>query len=133
MTHIAMIGGIFLHAEDPTSLAQWYADHFELEFQDWGNCKGLAFSYREAVNPDQKSALIFSIHKAKGKLAEDRGQVVINYRVHDLTKTLDKLTAMGVSILEREDSDFGRFAWVNDPEGNRVELWQAPSNMDEMG
>jgi len=127
MSHIAMIGGVFLYADDPAKLAQWYADAFELSFQDWGSCKGLHFDYREDANEGERSMLIFSIHPAKGPLPPDRGQCVINYRVFDLAKTLDRLTAQGVAITEREDSEYGRFAWVNDPEGNRVELWEAPS------
>lgn len=131
MSQIAMIGGIFLKAEDPHALAAWYSKHFELEFQDWGSCQGLAFSYLEKEGATQPSSLIFSIHKAKSPLPPDRGQCVINYRVFDLAKTLKHLRQQGLEITEKEESDYGKFAWVNDPEGNRIELWEAPENMPE--
>lgn len=127
MSQIAMIGGVFIKAEDPVALAHWYAEHFELEFQDWGNCRGLTFSYKDDHGEQKPQVLVFSFHKAKGPLAPDRGQCVINYRVHSMKNMLAHLESKGITITEKEESDFGKFAWINDPEGNRIELWEAPA------
>jgi predicted enzyme related to lactoylglutathione lyase len=67
---------------------------------------------------------VFSISQSKVTLPTDRKEAVINYRVRDLPAFLDQLRADGIEIEKTEDFDYGRFAWIKDPEGNRIELYQ---------
>jgi len=118
------LGGVFLYAEDPASLAGWYAHHFGLSFNEWepGRCFGLDFQY---TDPDgAKGHTVFSIMKAKGPLGEGRPECMVNWRVADLEAFCAALEAEGVSVESREDSEYGRFAWIRDLEGRRVELYQ---------
>jgi catechol 2,3-dioxygenase-like lactoylglutathione lyase family enzyme len=118
------IGGVFLYAENPEALAAWYARHFGLDFAEWepGACYGVNFLYND---PDgAKAHTVFSLMKAKGPLGEGRPECVVNWRVANLETFCAGLEAGGVAIDKREDYDYGRFAWIRDPEGHRVELYQ---------
>lgn len=118
------IGGVFLYAEDPAALSAWYARHFGLTFLEWdpGACYGLEFLY---TDPDgTKAHTVFSLMKAKGPLGEGRPESMVNWRVADLASFCAGLEAEGIPIEGREDYDYGRFAWIRDPEGHRIELYQ---------
>jgi predicted enzyme related to lactoylglutathione lyase len=118
------IGGVFLFADDLKTLVDWYAHHLGLTFACYaeGQCYGLEFPY---TDPDGRPAhTVFSLNKAAEPLGPGRRQATINWRVADLDGFLAGLEAAGVAIEKREDYDFGRFAWVTDPEGNRLELYQ---------
>jgi predicted enzyme related to lactoylglutathione lyase len=67
---------------------------------------------------------VFSITQSKIPLPLERREVVINYRVRDLPGLLEQLKAESIEIEKTEDFDYGRFAWIKDPEGNRIELYQ---------
>lgn len=118
------IGGVFLYAEDPKALAGWYAQHFGLSFMEWepGVCFGLDFESTDADGTEAHT--VFSIQKAKGPLGDGRPECMVNWRVADLEAFCAALEAEGISIDTREEYDYGRFAWVRDPEGHRVELYQ---------
>ncbi len=118
------LGGVFLFADDPKRLAEWYARHFGFNFNEWepGTCFGLEFEY---TDPDgAKASTVFSLQKAKGPLGEGRPECMVNWRVGDLQAFCAGLEGAGVAIEKREDYDYGRFAWIRDPEGHRVELYQ---------
>lgn len=118
------LGGVFLFAEDPKALSEWYALHFGLEFNEWepGACYGLDFLY---TDPDgSKAHTVFAVMKAKGPLAEGRPECVVNWRVADLDAFCSRLETEGIPVEQREDFEYGRFAWIHDPEGHRVELYQ---------
>lgn len=112
------VGGVFLKANDPKALSSWYAEHFGIQKVD-GN--SLVFD-----GPDSMGMTVFSHFPADSKYFGDGPQMsMVNLRVDDLDGLLEKLAAEGVRIdPKREDQPYGRFAWVWDPEGNRVELWQ---------
>jgi predicted enzyme related to lactoylglutathione lyase len=116
------VGGVFLRARDPKLLTDWYAEHLGLPVTDHGTMfmwtdegpKGTGMTIWSAF-PDNTD------YFGKGS----RQPVMINYRVDDLDALLKKLEAAKVTIdPHREDVSFGKFAWITDPEGNRVELWQ---------
>jgi predicted enzyme related to lactoylglutathione lyase len=118
------LGGVFLYAEDPVALSAWYARHFGLSFTEWepGACFGLEFIYKD---PDGSQAhTVFSIMKAKVPLGAGRPECMVNCRVADLVAFCARLEVEGVSVEKREDYDYGRFAWIRDLEGHRVELYQ---------
>jgi catechol 2,3-dioxygenase-like lactoylglutathione lyase family enzyme len=126
------LGGVFLYAEDPKKLADWYSRHFGLDFMEWepGTNYGLIF---DSTDPDGTQAqTIISFQKAKGPLGEGRPECVVNWRVTDLDALCAGLEAAGVPIEKREDSEYGDFAWIRDPEGRRVELYQPAMEPDSV-
>jgi len=126
MARVTGIGGIFLRTRDPKSLGAWYAKHLGIQLNPWGGAKFLwsdevpATTGKTAWSLFPEDTTYFGSGNEKGAQ-----QAMVNYRVDDLDALLAQLTAAGVTIdPHREDSDFGRFAWIVDPEGNRIELWQ---------
>ncbi len=119
MKRVTGIGGIFFNASDPAALRAWYKRHLGIDVQDWG---GTAFTWAE------KGTTVWSIGTAgSGHFAPSKAPFMINYRVDDLTALLEALRAEGCNVLDKsDDSEYGKFGWVIDPEGNKVELWQPP-------
>ena len=120
------LGGIFFKARDSSALGTWYRDHLGLPVQAWGGC---SFEWRDVKKPDQKGATIWSVFDGDTKYFKpSRKAFMINFRVDDLDRVLAELRAEGVTVMpEIEESEFGKFGWVMDPEGNKVELWQPPA------
>ncbi|MGE5176693.1 MAG: VOC family protein [Hyphomicrobiales bacterium] len=125
MRRVTGIGGIFFTAKDPAALRAWYATHLGIDVQPWG---GAAFEWADAGGTAIKGTTVWSIGAADGdEFAPSRSAFMINYRVDDLAAVLAALRAEGCNVLERtDDSEYGKFGWVIDPEGNKVELWQPP-------
>jgi predicted enzyme related to lactoylglutathione lyase len=122
MARITGIGGVFFRARDPKALAAWYAQHLGIQLTDWG---GAQFLWSDEVPPTTGSTA-WSLFPADTKYFGPGSQsAMVNYRVDDLDALLAQLSAANVPIdPQREDSPYGRFAWITDPEGNRLELWQ---------
>jgi predicted enzyme related to lactoylglutathione lyase len=120
MKRVTGIGGIFFHAKDPAALRTWYQKHLGIDVQSWG---GAAFTW---ASP---GSTVWSIGAAdSGHFAPSQSPFMINYRVDDLSALLKVLREEGCQVLEKtDDSEFGKFGWVIDPEGNKVELWQPPA------
>jgi predicted enzyme related to lactoylglutathione lyase len=120
------IGGVFIYANGAKALSNWYAHHFGLRLETYedGKVYGTEFKYRRLGDSSQIDSTVFSISQSKVTLAAERRECVINYRVRDLPAFLDQLRADGIEIEKTEDFDYGRFAWIKDPEGNRIELYQ---------
>ena len=122
MSRVNGIGGIFFKARDPEALRTWYRDHLGLDIQSWG---GLAFqSNAEPAN----SVTVWTIFPSSTDYFDPSpAPFMINYRVSDLAHLLDTLRSEGCTVDDRmEESEFGKFGWVMDPEGNRLELWEPP-------
>jgi len=112
--HVLGIGGIFFRAEDPDALNEWYRVTFGItpgaDHTPWKAGAGL---------------LVFSAFKKSSDYYPATQQTMINFRVKDLDAFLKELAAKNVRIDEkRMDESYGKFAWVYDPEGNKIELWQ---------
>ena len=120
------IGGVFLYANDAKALSNWYAHHFGMRIETYedGKVYGTEFKYRRLSDSSKVDSTVFSISQTKTPLPAERRECVVNYRVRDLTAFLEQLKADGVAIEKTEDYDYGRFAWIRDPEGNRIELYQ---------
>ena len=125
MRRVTGIGGIFFHAKDPATLRAWYKTHLGIDVEDWG---GAAFIWADASGNPIKGTTVWSIGAADGDhFAPSKSAFMINYRVDDLAALLGALRAEGCNVLEKtDDTDYGKFGWVIDPEGNKVELWQPP-------
>jgi predicted enzyme related to lactoylglutathione lyase len=119
------IGGIFFKAKDPVALRAWYQKHLGIDVQNWG---GAAFTWADDAGNPTKGTTIWSIGSNEGdSYAPSKSSFMVNYRVTDLAGLLETLRAEGCNVLEKtDDSEYGKFGWVMDPEGNKVELWQPP-------
>jgi predicted enzyme related to lactoylglutathione lyase len=125
MQRVTGIGGIFFKARDAESLRAWYRRHLGIDVQEWG---GVSFEGREAGPGERSTSTIWSVFAGDTKYFEpSTAPFMINYRVDDLDALLAALRSEGCAVDDRvEASEFGRFGWVMDPEGNRLELWEPP-------
>jgi len=125
MKRVTGIGGIFFKAKDPDKLKAWYRTHLGVESESWG----AVFHWHDDPRAADGSTA-WSIFPEQTKYFEPSTQpFMINFRVANLSELLDALRAEGVDVDPKsgDDSDFGKFGWVMDPEGNRVELWEPPA------
>ena len=118
------VGGVFLKAKDPGALMRWYSE--QLGIADEGG-HSLMFD-----GPEAAGRTVFAFFPESTKyFGEGSQQAMVNFRVDDMDALLEKLTAAGVRVdPKREDHEYGRFAWIWDPEGNRIELWQEPKGRE---
>ncbi len=125
MQRVTGIGGIFIKAENPEQLREWYRQHLGIAIEDWG---GTAFRWSGPDNPQGVGTTVWSLFAGDSEyFAPSRARFMVNYRVADLHALLAALRAEGCEVDAKvEESEFGKFGWVMDPEGNRVELWQPP-------
>src|SRR6188768_894816 len=122
MKRVTGIGGIFIAARDPAALRAWYQQHLGVDVQSWG---GTAFTWTDASGKPSGGTTVWSI--GSGENFAPGKAFMVNYRVADLAKLLEALRAEGCEVLDKtDDSEFGKFGWVIEPEGNKVELWQPP-------
>jgi predicted enzyme related to lactoylglutathione lyase len=115
------IGGVFFRAADPARMSAWYREHLGICAED-GHA---IFDWREKESPEKAGQTVWSLFPADTDyFGPTRKSFMINYRVANLEKMLIQLRASGVTVEKVEDFDYGRFAWITDPEGNRIELWE---------
>jgi catechol 2,3-dioxygenase-like lactoylglutathione lyase family enzyme len=119
------IGGIFFKARDPEALGAWYKERLGFPVQPDGS---VIFEWRDKDQPEEIGMTVWSPFKQDTKYFEpSTAPFMLNLRVDDLDAVLAALAAEGVTIdPKREEYDYGRFAWIMDPEGNRIELWEPP-------
>jgi len=124
MEKVTGIGGIFFRVRDPERMAAWYREHLGICSED-----GRAdFVWREDDRPDQPGRTVWAMFPADTDyFGASHPAFMINYRVSNLERMLEQLGRNGVTVEKVEDYHYGRFAWIADPEGNRVELWE-PKN-----
>lgn len=122
MAKVTGLGGIFFKSRDPTALAAWYAEYLGLPVDDWG---GVRFDEDE----ERAGYTLWSAFAADSTYFAPSAQpFMVNFRVDDLDALLAQLRAAGVEVDPRVDeSEFGRFGWIMDPDGTRIELWQPPA------
>ncbi|HEX9341048.1 MAG TPA: VOC family protein [Thermoplasmata archaeon] len=118
------IGGIFFTAKDPAGMVEWYREHLGIHIED----SVALFTWRGGKDGRAQGHTVWSIFPADTKyFGEDGASFMINYRVKDLDEVLASLQAEGVEVARNvEDSEYGRFRWITDSEGNRIELWEPP-------
>lgn len=125
MNRVTGIGGIFFKAKDPKALAAWYERHLGIDVQPWG---GAVFRWNTPQNPSGTGTTTWSPFKEDTDyFAPGTAPFMVNYRVEDLHGLLSALRAEGCRVDDKvEESEYGKFGWVIDPEGNKLELWQPP-------
>ena len=123
MAKVTGIGGVFFKSRsDPKELAAWYARHLGLVLEPWGGAL-----LRWPADPSAGSGVtVWHVAAADTKwFAPSDSSFMINYRVDDLGELLAQLRREGVTIVKGPESELnGHFAWILDPDGNKVELWQ---------
>ncbi|MEW5826411.1 MAG: VOC family protein [Candidatus Bipolaricaulota bacterium] len=126
MKRVTGIGGIFFTAKDPAALRAWYERHLGILLETWG---GAVFSWRDEEGRPVGGTTVWSINAVSADSASSsRAPFMVNYRVADLHALVALLKAEGCDVLDKmEESEYGKFAWVMDPEGNKVELWEPPA------
>lgn len=125
MKRVTGIGDVFFKAKDAPALQAWYKRHLGVDVQPWG---GAVFSWVDSHGKPTAGTTVWSIGPDSGdQFAPSNSSFMVNYRVEDLQAVVTALKAEGCTVLDKtDDSEFGKFAWVIDPEGNKVELWQPP-------
>jgi len=125
MKRVTGIGGIFFKSKNPEKLYRWYEKNLGIEREPHG--QGAAFRWRELKSREEGATAWAAFPKNTRYFRPSRAAFMINYRVANLDALLRALRKAGVWIdPKRDDSDYGRFAWIMDPEGNRIELWEPP-------
>ena len=117
------IGGVFIKSPNHESLRSWYQDNLGLRNVPG---QGVTLRWRSHENPDEEHFTVWSAFASASKYFDpSTSSFMINYVVDDLEALLGKLQKQGVKIdPKREEYDYGRFAWVYDPDGNKIELWE---------
>ncbi len=118
------IGGVFFKVREPKKMAAWYRYHLGIQSKG-----GYAdFTWREKDNPDHVGHTTWALFPTTTSyFGSSTAPMMINYRVANLERLLAQLRRDGVTVEKTDDSDYGRFAWITDPEGNRIELWEPKS------
>ncbi len=126
MKRVTGIGGIFFNSPDPVSLRAWYKDHLGIDVQEWG---GAEFKWADHEGKPATGTTIWNVADAtSNQFAPSTAPFMINYRVADLHSLVKVLRAEGCTVLDKiDESEYGKFAWVIDPDGNKVELWEPPA------
>ena len=124
MKRVTGIGGIFFKSKDPKTLNAWYRDHLRLDISEWG---GAVFEWG---GPDSSPGMTLWTPFAEDtdKMKPGTASFMVNFRVDDLLGLLAALRSEGCNVVgEPEISEYGKFGWVLDPEGNKIELWEPPA------
>jgi D-3-phosphoglycerate dehydrogenase len=115
------VGGIFFKAKDPKAMYAWYEKHLGMKQEPV-----VDFPWKDAETGEDAHTY-WSLFKQDTKYMEpSSSSFMINYRVADMDAVVSALEAEGIKVLGRQDDEYGRFAWIMDPEGNKIELWAPP-------
>ena len=116
---ITGLGGLFFKSKDPKALAAWYRDVLGLKVEAWG---GAMLRYDDPQHPPVLAWNAFP--ETTHYMAPSTRDYMVDFAVDDLDAIVAKLNAKGVAILKRSDDANGKFAWILDPDGTKIELWQ---------
>jgi predicted enzyme related to lactoylglutathione lyase len=122
MKRVTGIGGIFFKVKDPKAMAAWYKRHLGIDVSDWGTA---AFHWSDEDDKPVGGATAWRIAPMDDDSFAPGKTFAVNYRVADLDRLLAALKDEGCKVSEKSEvSDYGKFGWVLDPEGNKAELWE---------
>ena|SRR5436190_260187 len=122
---IAQIGGTFIYSKNPEQLAEWYKTHFGMQITGMPEYKVwfASFHYIEE-GTGKRATTAWSILENKNRPQVEGKVFCINYRVRDLEALVIFLRSKNIEVKGVETSPEGKFAWLNDPDGNYIELWE---------
>ena len=122
MKRVTGLGGVFIKSKNPKKLEAWYRKHLHLpmQFGAW------SFAWRDSKHPSHKGFTVISLFESRsGYFRPSKKPFMFNFRVANLRRVLTELRREGVKVDSRiVESDEGRFGWIMDAEGNRIELWE---------
>lgn len=127
MKRVTGIGGIFFKAaKDAQALRAWYKQHLGIDVQSWG---GAAFDWVDEAGKPVAGTTAWAINSPESEhFAPSTASFMVNYRVDDLHALVKALREEGCNVMDKiDESEYGKFGWVIDPEGNKIELWQPPA------
>ena len=129
MAKITGIGGVFLKCKgDHAALAAWYQKHLGMPLAEWG---GAVLRWPDDKAEDQGLTVWHLAGKDSKWFSPSDSSFMINYRVDNLAELIEQLRADGIEVIQGPEShENGKFAWIMDPDGNKVELWE-PMIFDE--
>jgi len=122
MKRVTGIGGVFFKCNDPEKIKDWYNKHLGIKSDQYGG----GFVWREYKDPEHISFTAWSPFSDKSEyFSPSKKSFMFNYRVENLEKLLEELKKEGVEIVGKiEEYEYGKFGWIMDPEGNKIELWE---------
>ncbi len=120
------LGGAFLYADDVATLADWYTRYLGISFSNWGKVRGVELPSADLVPKGRQASTTFALFQAETPLPKGVRTGRVNFRVEAMEPLLESLRKDGYEVEVSPDESLGRFAWVMDPEGNKVELWEPP-------
>lgn len=125
MKRVTGVGGIFIKSANPQRMRDWYQKHLGIQIEAWG---GIGFSWKGPDNPEGVGTTVWNIFEATSDYFNpSKATFMVNYRVADLASLLAALRAEGCNVDPKmDDSEYGKFGWVFDPDGNKIELWEPP-------
>ncbi len=130
MERVTGLGGVFFRSKEPGKLLDWYRAHLGIDSAEWG---GFAFRWLERAQPEETGYTVWAAFPPDAKHFEPSEEAVMfNFRVADLEEVVGALRSEGVQVVgDVEQHPNGKFAWILDPEGRKVELWEpVPSKED---
>jgi predicted enzyme related to lactoylglutathione lyase len=125
MKRVTGIGGIFIKSADTKRLREWYQKHLGIDIAEWG---GTSFQWTGPHNPTGQGSTVWSLFEASSSYFEpSSAPFMVNYRVENVHALVAELRKEGCQVMDKiEESEYGKFGWVVDPDGNKIELWEPP-------
>jgi len=116
------LGGVFFKSTNPAALKQWYKEHLEIDSGE----HGAMFNWRHHDDPDKEGNTVWSIFPDDTTYFKPATrEFMFNYRVENLEELLRVLKEEGVEVVgDMEEYPYGKFGWIMDPDGNKIELWE---------
>jgi len=116
------IGGIFFKCQNKDAMRKWYNDHLGIPTESWGG----QFEWRDKDDPSKLCLTAWSpFESSSDYFAPSEKEYMINYRVENLVELLETLKKEGVEVIDKiEVFEYGKFGWILDPEGRKIELWE---------
>lgn len=130
MKRVTGLGGLFFRSRDPKAALDWYRKYLGIDSADWG---GFAFQWRAKEQPEEVGYTVWSVFPADTEhFGPSRESFMMNFRVDDLSALIAALKTDGIEILgDIEQHENGKFAWILDPEGRKIELWEPVPSKDD--
>jgi predicted enzyme related to lactoylglutathione lyase len=124
MDKVIGLGGVFFKSKDPKALNAWYKKHLGVPAEDWG----AMFDIQKVKEKAPGAYNVWSPFKDTTEyIRPSTKDFMFNFIVADLHKLLEELKAEGIEQAgEPQESEYGKFGWILDPEGNKIELWEPP-------
>ncbi len=129
LARVTGIGGIFFKSDDPKGLMEWYRRHLGIEPSAFG---GSVFKWREQHRSSRIGYTVFNpFERDTGYFEPSEQPYMFNFRVADLDGLLESLRRAGLHVIDQvEQHEYGKFGWIIDPEGRKIELWEPPDTDD---